>query len=516
MKNNEIQDKPVILNRITIKNAWNLPIIDNFSTNELEYQQDYETFQKASAVLQTCAEVYATRIDDVSTTMCKLLDNFEQEQKTKKLKHHKEEKNQSNISSHEDAEDYIARKFGNKEKRRKITKTLVDSSQISLKDIHDYAISDVHFRKFEKEEKGFLGYSLSNNGFFSILNNNIIHPLFLDFETDITVNLTDKFICPKIGNDIINSDKIYDEANLKAFENIDKIDTDKNYMDDDVDVCFSDHNVYTPILDNIAEPNNFVENTIDIKNIINKAWAGPNYWKITNKHKVKNNIHTDEKRIKKGNVHIDFNKKIDVDELFKDDNSITMSHESIQQRRNNKYLLPEDLYIQVDDIYSFFNIKASFKNDEANNGNSLNFSLDIIDDSHRNLASKIEDSDMKAPEKQNEGKAEEYLKTNEVLPVEFENNFNTQERLRGNFSDHIKGPKRVDIKKLKLELYEKIVSVNEADIVDTCSSVLKLHKEKDDRKPNVYDCILSLLQLANEKKFDIVSENTAIKIKRTD
>ncbi|KAM0673837.1 hypothetical protein GVAV_002675 [Gurleya vavrai] len=69
--------------KITSKNTWSFNTIETFQTDHF-FEHNHINFNKASSMLNTCIQIYASRVDDISNTTLKLLSNFESFKKKRK------------------------------------------------------------------------------------------------------------------------------------------------------------------------------------------------------------------------------------------------------------------------------------------------------------------------------------------------------------------------------------------------------------------------------------------------
>lgn len=444
-----------LFEKITSKNTWNINTIDTFTTTEVPLSQ-------TANILSACAQIYSTRVDDLSDKTNKLLENFNFNIVDKK----KTKKRNVNI--------------GNTNKEFK-------NEFIAPKNWQPRFV----------------------DGYLSIKGNCGITELPF---YDVYVDLENKILCPGISKIKIDTERKMKGLNeeignnfnnkINLDENNDVINVENNiehneYVDVNVDM-FVNENV---IEHNDLNLNENIDNVIyddqknasfeiDLEPILKKGWSGPNYWKIDTKKSKRKNEAT------KINF-IDFNVQIKKDIILeKGDNNLNPT--IIKERKKCFYFLPNDYEIKSEMLYKYIYLDGSFKKLKKEKKVDENIDLNISA-INNNSFNDVQNENMI----QNNNLS---ISENPEIITDFAN-VQSNELSRNLFKKCAKIQKRVDIKKLKDDIYKNIEDENTMNIVDVCDKLVG-------EDVSIHYCIVSLLHLANEKNVLIEENGSEVKIKK--
>ncbi|KAI9267821.1 condensin complex subunit 2/barren [Sporodiniella umbellata] len=281
-------------------------------------------------------------------------------------------------------------------------------------------------------------------------------------------------------------------------------------------------------------------------NTLVKDWAGPEHWKLRRPPVTKETettANTEEKGAKKKSKQtslIDF-KETEEDEtaeaIFESaSKKITLPNSSIN---SNKYLLPDDIHFSSKQFLRYF-LKPMFPTDEKKKNN-----IHTTDDDIPSTTAEDEpDTNFWAEQTQDYGDYGADIDYNNSLPGDMFDNpestilsamddsviyqdtyddFETPgvygdtlitghqlKRTRPLYVNYAKTSKRVDVKKLKDNLWKALVPGNEQVVgkfkfIDIISNLKKMYPPKEMKDISVPFCFICLLHLANEK--DLVLTN---------
>ncbi|KAM0676772.1 hypothetical protein BDAP_002684 [Binucleata daphniae] len=459
--------------KITAKNTWSLDLIDNFQPQTF-YESDIINFNKVSSTLNTCMQIYSMRVDDIANNTNKLLHNFE-----------------------------------SYKKRKKKCSFITEDTNLKFENIDFF---DPYFNL-----DGFLSRELNNDGFYSMYQreNNKIN--FYKFKSKKVINTENKIICSGLErfnnfrnidynkndeennaeNNVQNNEQnnqncgdatlLYNNQTIadqnkeqEETQNTDK--NEDNYFEIGTNEDYIDYNT------NLGVTTNF-----EVPAIVNKGWAGPNYWSMQKK-KQKSKV----AREKKCKQTIDFTKPINDNIIFETANNC-IEPRFIKERRKTTYNLPEDYQLKSADLYKYMLDNEYF-------GRSHNYNAPN-DETKVKIDNKIDANFVTDFEVQNNEEKVNIESCQEIV-TDLNNvkNLSVAKNILNNFT---KVPKKVDIAKLKEEMYDSLQDTNNLETI--CKNAIVNSKNDD---VSIHYCLVSLLHLANEKNVKIESTGKEFVIKK--
>ncbi|KAM0686102.1 hypothetical protein COBT_002679 [Conglomerata obtusa] len=327
----------------------------------------------------------------------------------------------------------------------------------------------------------------------------------------------------------------YDITN-DNFSTVDYCNADNYVIDNTVDNYSTDN--YNTINCNPTEFNTNNENEFihkfDLEPILSKSWAGPNFWSL--KKRIKKECKNTKKTI------LDFTSKYDFRSIFEKGNNST-DPMVIKERRKGYFFLPEDYKMEGKDLYKYLLMDGFFENkkykkinDDINikkiNNNLSNVNAWEIDGfgtfnddkenfdfntcksfdqgykNEKNFNSNKDNINKDNINKDNINKDyifntdnnfinNDYLQAPEII-TDMNNikNISVAKRI---LLKYTRVPKKIDIKKLKEEIYERIEK--EEELINLCGEVMN-----NDKEISLQFCLVSVLHLANEKNLKIIGD----------
>lgn len=197
-----------------------------------------------------------------------------------------------------------------------------------------------------------------------------------------------------------------------------------------------------------------------------KGWAGPSHWKVRSRKVAQ--ISSSSKQKEK--FFINFSENIDDEEIFKTGNTL-FEQASIQKRRETKNILPLDFRLEINDLYKYMVKDGSF-----------DYSIPVEDQSVISMGNSIVFSEP---------------------ADEFVNDLPTQSEQTVNILPYRKTQKRVDIKKLKDNIYNTVEKSQKSTLSSLFHQIPKIYSENESKDISIHYCIISLLHLANERNLHI-------------
>ena len=113
-------------NKINATNSWNFALIDYFHDMSLLKEGDSVNFQKASCTLDGCVKIYTSRVDSVATETGKLLSGLADSGNKRP------QRGETGVDFDEDRVDEEEDDVSKKRIKRKVSRTLASSRQVSL------------------------------------------------------------------------------------------------------------------------------------------------------------------------------------------------------------------------------------------------------------------------------------------------------------------------------------------------------------------------------------------------
>ncbi|KAF7683780.1 Condensin complex subunit 2 [Astathelohania contejeani] len=463
-------------NKITTKNTWKSNLIDYFSDMK-EFQEHHGTnFQKASSTLDGCVKVFSTRVDDVTEDTNKLLLNLNKEDATKAKKTNK----------------------------RLGADTLEkDTNKLNIKNIETDGYFNIEFRRIFKNKKPMVDYLCpSGDGQFRVVGKG--EGLVMEFVKPIKeYGGLEKMITPTLkelekGFEFLLSQEIEsNEANYEIHE--------MEYT--------TEHNDLSEYNNDLSEYNNDLSKTeYEDTSIIKpttfsyfKGWAGPSHWIIRKKNP--------QGKKEREKFYIDFTSGT-INPLIK--GCTLYSKEEIEGRRSKTHHLPEDYRFERSDLYKYMMKDGYFHG--ATNDNTIinnindNTSENIIATQTENMSNNLNDMSIDNTTINNNHKTSVLIEDEMITDL---GNIKRQGLTQHLFLKYTKVPKKVNILKLKENLFNSLKNKKEIGLLDILGKEIPLvySNEKERKDISMHYCVISLLHLANEKNIGFEVKNNKIIVK---
>lgn len=209
-----------------------------------------------------------------------------------------------------------------------------------------------------------------------------------------------------------------------------------------------------------------------------KGWGGPSQWKIRSKRAPKQQP---TQKVKE-RFFIDFSEELDFNKIVESGDTLFDQNE-IQKRKEKIHNLPEDYNFEMDDLYNFNLLDKSFKPQTEN----INKDISVLIENNPMPVEEPIDETFIDLQKENNGEL--------VLPYK-------------------KEQKKVDIKKLKQNIYTTIKENDSVKLTDICKDVPKMYAAKESKEISVHFCIVSLLHLAHENNLSLEESGKDIIIRK--
>ncbi|KAF9762820.1 Condensin complex subunit 2 [Nosema granulosis] len=195
-----------------------------------------------------------------------------------------------------------------------------------------------------------------------------------------------------------------------------------------------------------------------------KGWGGPSQWKIRSRRAQKQQPTQKPKE----KFFIDFFESLDVNKIIETGDTL-FNQVEIQKRKEKIHNLPEDFNFEMDDLFNFNLLDRSFRRKQH---------VEII---HNDISVLVENTPLPVEEPIDETFIDLQKDANKdvVLPYK-------------------KEQKKVDIKKLKQNIFTTLKNRDNVKLSDICHEVPRMYNDKEGKDISVHFCIVSLLHLAHE------------------
>ncbi|AFM97876.1 hypothetical protein EHEL_021220 [Encephalitozoon hellem ATCC 50504] len=194
-----------------------------------------------------------------------------------------------------------------------------------------------------------------------------------------------------------------------------------------------------------------------------KGWAGPSHWKVQARKG-----RTGVQKPKEASF-LDFTEIIDHEGIAEPGNTL-FEPSFIVERRENHHILPQDFRLEVEDLYKYLIRDGTFRRGQS-----------CVDE---------EPVDYSPPSCVIEEPEDEFVAD---IP---------SQGSQRNLIPFRKAPKKVNIKKLKDNVFDSVMKGN-TTLLSIFESVPKIYGDEESKDISMHLCFISLLHLANEKNIHL-------------
>ncbi|KAI8846176.1 condensin complex subunit 2/barren [Chytridium lagenaria] len=540
-------------NKITASNTWNLALIDYFHDMSFLKDGDAINFQKASCTLDGCIKIYMYRVDSVDTETKQLLSGLA-------------DRGGASGDSEEGADESQAKEQTSKRKVTRTCETLEkDFASLNVKRFETEFMVDPLFKKTsadfdEGSASGLLlnHLSMSQTGKI-IFDASDAEVGTLDAETEASAppqkiniqSFRDKFmpslnkiwtceVCPSLSKFSFNGDipdiemftRGSEEPSESQVDFNDDMDNASNHddpffndgmeNDDDEEDGTPPPAEEAPYYDrraSMADGGGMLEMTNGDDSAFSyfdtaliRSWAGPGYWKPIRPKITK--AASEKPKTRKERVKVDlFAQQVTEKELFAT-SSASLKLPKSSERATMKNLLPDDEHFSSADFFRLFLQPTRKPIFRSKNGTSLDPNKQTV--STDEFSIEINPSQLTVPDDGDDDDA--YIKNLHLMLGGFRHvrfSYGDQlvdapKKIKASFIHYARAPKRVDVKRLKENLWTNIRPSQtpqptplQNKFTDVVSTLNTRYEEKDLKDISVAFCFICLLHLANERNLSI-------------
>ncbi|CAG8525060.1 10758_t:CDS:10 [Ambispora gerdemannii] len=569
-------------NKINANNSWKLALIDYFHEMSLLKEGDSINFQKASCTLDGCVKIYTSRVDSVASETGKLLsgladssikddeapENEEEERESEKRARKKTTRTEATL-----VKDYsvlMAKKlnleFSVDPLFKKtsadfdeggaqgllLNRLSVDDDGKIIFDASDAIAGDNENKNMPSEgnDDSDLKIDITKlrfeflSGLQGIFNKDLVCSSILDKFEFSTENMMTSMPEDRDGND---GDDIEEGINNQAPINGDTEEND--FFEDNYETLgdgfAEDIIMEQEDLEGLGTRENIIEtsqrrlsqrefvmamttNQNEMFSYFDSAflrnWAGPEHWKMKQKPQNATNDESKKKKEKVSSV-INFIESDEIDErsiFVKGGTTINLAKSAEYGSRN--YLLPDDMQFNSKKMFRLF-LKPEFTIELRGRSGSAE---EQMEHGH------IDDDQASFPDMTMVTHGETFFREDEYASEEAEGDYGNQlisqpKRTKPAFVKYAKTAKRVDVKKLKDNIWKTLTDSTDKTIATTSTSVAvpkpgdqvvhggkkftsiienlkKIYPDRKMKDISVSFCFICLLHLANEKNLKIIGD----------
>ncbi|KAK9722168.1 hypothetical protein K7432_002881 [Basidiobolus ranarum] len=573
-------------NKINTNNTWDFALIDFFYDMSLLKEGESVNFQKASCTLDGCVKIYTSRVDSVASETGKLLNGLAESIDTKSRGSFDDEDGGKRAKKSSRSENTLAKDFTSLTLKQFDLEFSVDPLfKKTSADFDEGGARGLLLNHLSIHNNGKIIFDASDAAPFenedtepdeedSDIDIGKLKDKFFDNFDDFL----SRDVCPSLQSFELTSDTSPDIAALKKViedftenEFYDDQNDGDDYDDDDDN---DDNN--TPFFghDNNDDfgPNNFEDGEDDVRttdqanqNMFNvdfvpmanggddvysyfdsafmKNWAGPEHWKLQRAPKDKVEIagENQKKKTEKQQFQIDFINSDDIDEkkLFAPTNNTTLAKPS--EKTAAKTLLPDDMHFSSKNLLSLFTKpqvsmitkkRPAFDDNGEYEGAVFGDENNMFEIGNNNGAESQAETQVSSnfyndavDDNNDDDDDDDGLPFPDVYDgVDFGEQLVAQPKLiKPEFLNYAKTAKKVDVKKLKDNIWKELVAdeSNEASdtedlevrkvegtqkFTDVITNLKQVYPEKKMQDISVSFCFICLLHLANEKNLDISND----------
>jgi condensin complex subunit 2 len=219
-----------------------------------------------------------------------------------------------------------------------------------------------------------------------------------------------------------------------------------------------------------------------------RGWAGPSHWKIG----VRRTAGPAPRPREKEKFFLDFTEPVGHEGIAELGNTL-FDQAFIQKRRETKYVLPHDFRLEIGDLYRYLVRDSSFN---VAQDDCMDLNAAAMDSPANGLIeNELADEFTAEP-------ADEF--TTDLAPLQAQHK---------NPLPFRKAPKKVDIKRLKENIYSRVAEAKSTDLASIVREIPSIYSEKEARDISVHLCLISLLHLANERDIELANTGSNVDVR---